>query len=743
MLKRIQSLLIKKPMGFSLVETLLFSSVVSIILLGTLKLMGISAQSVKVNKISHVEGELEGLIRKGIMNESDCIYNLGHTQLNGTPLQGMGTIANLRRPVSGGDVLLFSTGQNIKDSLEIVKMELTGANPMPASSPVERFFTVYYKKLGAGALNTLGGGSNCSSSNVSDCYFKHYKLAYRIDNRVGYGNMTTKCTVSVCTQGACCYTVDRLDETQPIENPSANAKGRSAIGCRGASNISKSRTVAFGFLAGAGTAGTGIAGHSNVFMGYRAGQYSTADYDPTKPDGSGNVIMGSFIGRQAYPLPPPDRGYSNIFIGSFISGDIENTTGSKNIFLGKDVGNQSTEGSSNIFIGEQAGYDLVKSEENIFIGNSAGEHVGLVSDGNLPPPPIRGNIYIGYQAGIGRGIIPNNTYGIPPTTHSNIGQYNTFIGKSTGVHNAEGSHNIYIGRKAGPLRLMPPPPPPLPPATPPAGLTDGDHLQLNIGHLILGRMPDPLASPHPLQNSPDIPDTTDPDDGVVINGDLKIRGNIEHQCHPGPCIPVTMNIGSKKSIMYAFNPTSSKEYKKNIKTFKNYEKALEDIINTPLFTYEYKKDRPEKSRMGIISEELPTHLQLEEVDPRLRGDDNPKKVSMPDWPSVYGTFWAGIKALFIQFKSFKEKILVELSKIKEIGVEVLKIADGNKNTLDRLNPQIKNTTQMTKRNTEENTQQKKQFVQIKTKLETTKKKLQTIKQKLQKLRDSVAMGAVK
>ena len=744
MLKGIQSLLIKKSRGFSLVETLLFSGIVSVILLGTLKLMGISAQSVKINKISHVEAELKGLIKKGIMNESDCIYNLDFNKLNGTKLQGRGTISSLKWRLQGVGVTsatLFSTGQTLKDSIEIVKMELNGTdNIIDPQRPVERFFTVYYKKLGAGVFNTLGGGGRCSSSNVRDCYFKHYKLMYGIGHHLSLGRHTNVCAVSVCTQGVCCYTADRLDETQPIDDPVANANGRSAIGCRGTSSISKSRTVALGFMAGISS----TTGHSNIFMGYKAGEYSTVTSPPPPPEeGSRNIYMGATVGRPSTPPPIDDTGYSNIFIGTYV-GD-ENTTGSKNIFLGKDVGNKNREGSSNIFIGEQVGYNLVKAEKNIFIGTYVGRVVGEVSDGNPPPPTIFGNIYIGYQAGKGKSIT-SSRYGLTPTTHSNIGQYNTFIGNFVGVHNAEGSHNIYIGRKAGALRLPPPPAPQLPPA----GLTDGDDFQLNIGHLILGKIPDP-GSPPPLQNSPGIPDTIDPDDGVVINGDLIVKGSIEHQCYPGPCTPLTMNIDSERSTMYAFNPTSSRKYKKNIKPFKEYEKALDDIINTSLFTYEYKKDRPKKSRMGIISEELPKHLQLKEkLDPRLRGKvvipakaGTQKKVSMPDWVSVYGTFWAGIKALYIQFKSFQEKILVELSKIKEIGVEILKIAEGNKNTLDRLNPQIKNATQVTKRNTEKNTQKKKQFVQIKTKLETTKQKLQTIKQELQKLRDSIAVGAVK
>ena len=100
---------------------------------------------------------------------------------------------------------------------------------------------------------------------------------------------------------------------------------------------------------------------------------------------------------------------------------------------------------------------------------------------------------------------------------------------------------------------------------------------------------------------------------------------------------------------------SSRTLKKNIKAFKNFEKALKDIKNTPLFTYEYKEDHPHKKRVGIISEELPEHLQIKDEGVSSR----------PDWPSIYGTFWAAIKALSIKFEDFTKNILSEVKKIKE------------------------------------------------------------------------------
>ena len=90
---------------------------------------------------------------------------------------------------------------------------------------------------------------------------------------------------------------------------------------------------------------------------------------------------------------------------------------------------------------------------------------------------------------------------------------------------------------------------------------------------------------------------------------------------------------------------SSRVYKKNIKPWTDLEKAIEEIVETPLFTYQYKEDHPNKTRYGVISEELPAHLQILSKD----------APSTPDWLSIYGTLWAGIKVLAKWGTNFKEK----------------------------------------------------------------------------------------
>ena len=106
---------------------------------------------------------------------------------------------------------------------------------------------------------------------------------------------------------------------------------------------------------------------------------------------------------------------------------------------------------------------------------------------------------------------------------------------------------------------------------------------------------------------------------------------------------------------------------------------MKDIKNTPLFTYEYKENHPHKKRVGIISEELPEHLQIKDEGVSSR----------PDWPSIYGTFWAAIKALSIKFEDFTKNILSEVKKIKEQITTITNQLSGMKTVLEK---QIKEIT---------------------------------------------------
>ena len=110
------------------------------------------------------------------------------------------------------------------------------------------------------------------------------------------------------------------------------------------------------------------------------------------------------------------------------------------------------------------------------------------------------------------------------------------------------------------------------------------------------------------------------------------------------------------------------------------EKALKDILETPLFTYYFKdKDNfPKKKRMGVIAEDLPKSLQLK------------GKPIAPDWPSIYGTLWAGIKALHSKIETkFKTLNSTIEAKFKAQSLEL----KAQSKTDDQLKKELANTKQ--------------------------------------------------
>ncbi|MCY4512975.1 MAG: hypothetical protein OXB86_04740 [Bdellovibrionales bacterium] len=187
---------------------------------------------------------------------------------------------------------------------------------------------------------------------------------------------------------------------------------------------------------------------------------------------------------------------------------------------------------------------------------------------------------------------------------------------------------------------------------------------------------------------------------------------------------------------------SSRTLKRNIKPFQNYEKSLENIINTPVFTWQYKKDKgdhPEKVRMGLISEELPKDLQILDKD----------TPSTPDWLSIYGTLWAGIKALSKQLQYLKEKSAVKITELsqdlkkqfsdtitlfqKEITLQITTA----KTQLAKLRGESQRQKQQTSKNNEELAELKKQFQKTNLILKNNEKELKNLQEELENARKTL------
>ena len=736
--KKVIGFVFKNNSGFSLMEILVVVGISSVILFGTFKILNVSVQSSQIVKTSFSEQDLRVAMGRVLGSSGQCKINLKPVA-NGISNLGKGPLDQLRHTQGGSNVVLLQRGESFKNDLEIVDMQLVGGTDDPKTMVVERNFVVYYKKNIVGVQNTLGGGV-CDTTDTTGCYFSQCRLKYELDA----ADDVTTCDVLDCTGGeesVPCYVVDELDETGGPNVITSKEKGRTLVGCGGTAQIAQSTNTAFGFGAGASS----MDGGANTFIGYKAGASNTSGYSV-------------FVGHEA---------------------GFKRTGSGFSTFIGYRAGYESTHGANNVMIGSQAGYGNIASDSNIFIGHQAGYSyddalLRSLTIGNSSPEGQR-NIFIGYRSGYGNKTGQSNIFlGYESGKSSTGGHGNIFIGKRAGEFNRLGRRNLFIGDYVGPLEN-----------TTIAGIDRDGRNQLNIGNLILGRMQiedSHVDTEQTLQNSPNIPpDNNPPTPGVVINGDLVVRGEIK--CGSGSNIlpqncgfdtnGITLSHdhsglyaldGHDHNLQYALlshvHNLSSKVYKKNIKPFKDYDKALKDIVDTPLFTYEYKKDHPKKSRMGIISEELPEHLQIKGLDSRLRGNDqlrgkgrHPHKTrhprangdpeskgdapSMPDWPSIYGTFWASIKALFIKFKSFKDQMLSELKTLKEQFTIIFKDVEASKEVIGSLDEQIQDTVELSKENQKENDERDKELIKLKNLLKETTEELETHKKALKKIEEMV------
>ncbi len=180
-----------------------------------------------------------------------------------------------------------------------------------------------------------------------------------------------------------------------------------------------------------GTDNTGIgrqagsdltSGTYNLMLGYRAG------YNATTPD---DTIA---IGRQAIGSGVL-TGDKNIGIGRLAGYDL--TSGIANFFGGYNVGGNATTGNYNIAFGYSAiGVGVLTGTDNIAIGRQAGNDI---SSGNY-------NVAVGYRAGYEVTTGADNTLlGVQAGDVLTTGSNNTIIGHDAAASAADVSNEITIG----------------------------------------------------------------------------------------------------------------------------------------------------------------------------------------------------------------------------------------------------------------------------------------------------------
>ena len=347
--------------------------------------------------------------------------------------------------------------------------------------------------------------------------------------------------------------------------------GKNLVGC-GTTTDNPANTTAFGFNAGhSGTgqfntligyeAGKSTAGDSNTFLGYEAGKDNTT--------GNGNTFVGKNAGSSNL------TGVENTFVGHSAG---QSNTANENTFLGHSAGLSNTTGTNNIFIGYKAGQATTTGGGNVFLGNSAGEN----NTASL-------NFFLGTGAGQttttgGSNVFLGNTTGKDNTT----GSENLFLGRSAGRDRTSGDKNVIIGAFAG------------------AVTTSGDN-NIFIGDRA-GNLP--LYATTSGQFIVGNNSNRDWIVGTIGSNTISVSG-INICLEDGTNCPTTASAGTPAHT----HAPSSRTVKKNIKPFKNFKKALGDILK-PIFSpinTKIKKCFIKKNAWGLFQKTCRSICKLKRV----------------------------------------------------------------------------------------------------------------------------------
>ena len=453
---------------------------------------------------------------------------------------------------------------------------------------------------------------------------------------------------------------------------------QSLIGCGGTSLLTLDKLTVFGFKAGINTTKSentfigyrageaNSTGYDNTFLGYMAGESNSTGYNNTflgdnaglrNTTGRSNTFVGGEAGREN------STGHGNTFLGD--NAGLSNTTGNYNTFVGDNAGLSNTTGYGNTFVGLFAGQRNITGYSNTFVGEKAGKS-NSTGHTNVFVGPVVGennstgysNVFIGNMVGMNNTTGNRNTFigsmagyknttgnrntflGVGAGLSNTTGKENIFLGYVVGMNNTTGNKNTFIGPRAGGMNTTGN-------ENTFLGKSAGGMNTTGSGNIFIGGWA--------AYNS-----AYETADNKFVMGNLANRTWIEGD--------IGTDIFKINNKQVSFDSPSSRTLKKNIQPYKRFDKALEDILKTPLFTYEYKKDHPEKSRMGIIAEELPKHL-------RLKDNSN---LPHPDWISIYGTFWASIKALHEMIVDLKQdissKFKVLISHVENLKKQLNKLA---------------------------------------------------------------------
>lgn len=360
-------------------------------------------------------------------------------------------------------------------------------------------------------------------------------------------------------------------------------------------------------------------------MNIAIGLNSSIDADPgTQNIGLGlsslrnntNNISNIGIGTSALAVNEAD---GNIAVGNYSL--IKNTTGINNIGIGNVALNDNTTGSNNITIGKESSQLNETGSNNVVVGQYSNHNNLNTSD----------NVIIGTNSGANAA-----------------GSTNVYLGYETGYWD-NGDDNVFIGSGAGFYDTT-------------VGVTGSNNVF--IGHNVLRGSTISYTNTLWIENS------------NIANNPL-LYGNftsdylaVNWNVGTAPTVAFAVNGEASKSTAGAWNVTSDKRLKKNIKTIEP-STALELLTKLRGVTYEWNDaktglDRPDYIQYGFIAQEL------REVFP--------ERVSK-DGQGYYQTAYGTHDALFVQgLKEIKRKIQVEDDKMEAMETKI--------NNLERLSEKL-------------------------------------------------------
>ena len=669
--------------AFSIIELLVVVAIMMLVTGGTIK--ALLPHALKVQNLIHSqmsEGGLRELLSG--LNTQACTQtfsgkNIGDSidqikDSNGIPIFDKSSNDIFQRNLK----VIKMKSSAIKKACNIIIANAGGDCPAGCSDPASfpgncaggtstatkgyADIEIYFKRPGT-SFEQEDDALNCNSSDQRGCYKQSciLKLGGTPTPTGVSGTAISSCEVKNCLGGAGgggsggepdCYKVTKTGES-PNEV--------TLIGCGTTQDITTKQTTAYGFNAGSASAGQGSTfigygagslsvGTNNTFLGYVAGSKNTTGKNNTFLGGSSGYnnttgLFNTFVGFHS--------GYSNTtgrfntFVG-YLSG-AKNTTGDRNTFLGYLSGSKNTTGGSNIFLGSYTGYNNTTGYNNIFLGYFSGyknaiggSNIFLGSYTGYNNTTGSGNILLGNYTGFSNTTGHHNTFlGINSGYKNTTGHHNTFLGINSGYNNTTGHSNILLGNYTGSKN------------------TTG-HSNTFVGYL--SGHENTTGHSNTFVGYSSGPENTTGHGNIVLGynaGNLTSYKTTSNKFIVGNNTKKDWIVGDINTTTFKVNgsqvdyASSSRTLKKNIKSFKKYDKALDDILKTPLFTFEFKNNHPEKNRMGIISEELPKNLQIKE---------NP---ILPDLPSIRGTLWAGIKALHKKLMDFKAHIESQITSLAD------------------------------------------------------------------------------